>query len=51
MTEVAYAKSRFRPPEIEHRYGSNVHVLDDPLAWTLLALAAPVSRAGFTGQV
>jgi uracil phosphoribosyltransferase len=37
MTEVAYARSRFRPPEIEHRYGSNVHLLDDPLAWTLLA--------------
>ncbi|HLK38162.1 MAG TPA: uracil phosphoribosyltransferase [Polyangiaceae bacterium] len=37
MTETAYAKSRYRPPEIEHRYGPNVHLLDDPLAWTLLA--------------
>jgi uracil phosphoribosyltransferase len=37
MTESAYAKSRFRPPEIEHRYGAGVHLLDDPLAWTLLA--------------
>jgi uracil phosphoribosyltransferase len=37
MTEIAYAKSRYRPPEIEHRYGDNVHLLDDPLAWTLLA--------------
>lgn len=26
-----------RPPEIEHRYGSRVHVLDDPLARSLLA--------------
>src|SRR5215472_15874017 len=37
MTESAYAKSRYRPPEIEHRYGPQVHLLDDPLAWTLLA--------------
>jgi hypothetical protein len=37
MPDIAYAKSRYRPPEIEHRYGSNVHLLDDPLAWTLLA--------------
>jgi uracil phosphoribosyltransferase len=37
MTETAYAKSRYRPPEIEHQYGSNVHLLDDPLAWTRLA--------------
>ena len=26
-----------RAPEIEHRYGPNVHILDDPLALTLLA--------------
>jgi uracil phosphoribosyltransferase len=37
VTEIAYAKSRYRPPEIEHRYGPSVHLLDDPLAWTLLA--------------
>jgi uracil phosphoribosyltransferase len=37
MTETAYAKSRYRPPEIEHHYGPNVHLLDDPLAWTRLA--------------
>lgn len=37
MPEIAYAKSRFRPTEIEHAYGSNVHLLDDPLAWSLLA--------------
>jgi uracil phosphoribosyltransferase len=37
MTESAYAKSRYRPSEIEHRYGPNVHLLDDPLAWTRLA--------------
>jgi uracil phosphoribosyltransferase len=37
VTEIAYARSRYRAPEIEHRYGPNVHLLDDPLAWTLLA--------------
>ncbi len=37
MVESAYAKSRCQWPEIEHRYGSNVHLLDDPLAWTVLA--------------
>jgi len=37
MSESAYTKSRYRPPEVEHRYGSQVHLLDDPLAYTLLA--------------
>jgi uracil phosphoribosyltransferase len=37
VTETAYAKSRYRPPEIDHRYGPNAHLLDDPLGWTLLA--------------
>src|SRR3954452_9605362 len=39
MVEVAYAESRFRAPEIAHRYGPEVHLLDDPLAWSLLARA------------
>lgn len=37
MVETAYAQTRYRVPEIEHRYGQNVHLLDDPLAWTQLA--------------
>src|SRR5271155_2190051 len=37
MPETAYAQSRYRPTEIDHRYGPNVHLLDDPAAWTLLA--------------
>lgn len=37
MTETAYARSRYRPPEIDHRYGPNVHLLDDPASFTLLA--------------
>ncbi len=39
MTDQAYSTSRYRPPEIEHRYGAQVHLLDDPLAWTLLSRA------------
>lgn len=35
--DAAYAESRYRCPEIAHRYGPNVHLVDDPLAWTLLA--------------
>src|ERR1700744_6187301 len=37
MVETAYAQSHFRAPEIAHKYGPNVHLLDDPLAWSLLA--------------
>jgi uracil phosphoribosyltransferase len=37
MTEVAYARSNYRPAELLHRYGPRVHLLDDPLAWTQLA--------------
>ena len=39
MVDVAYAESRFKAPEIPHRYGPRVHLLDDPLAWSLLARA------------
>lgn len=39
MVDAAYAESRFRAPEIVHGYGDRVHLLDDPLAWTLLARA------------
>lgn len=37
MVESAYAQSRYQVSEIVHEYGPNVHILDDPLAWTLLA--------------
>lgn len=36
-SETAYESSLFRVPEIQHRYGPNVHLVDDPVAWTLLA--------------
>jgi uracil phosphoribosyltransferase len=37
MTDLAYSQSRYRPSEIEHRYGAQVHLLDDPLSWSQLA--------------
>src|SRR5256885_12906996 len=37
MVESAYAHSRYSAPEIPHKYGPNVRLLDDPLAWTQLA--------------
>jgi uracil phosphoribosyltransferase len=37
MSETAYAASRYRVPEIEHRYGPNVVLLDDPIGWSQLA--------------
>ncbi len=42
MVETAYSQSNYRAPEIAHKYGPKVHLLDDPLAWSLLAqLCAP----------
>jgi uracil phosphoribosyltransferase len=37
MTDPVYQTSRYRPAEIEHRYGANIHVLDDPVALAWLA--------------
>ncbi len=39
MVDSAYAESRYRAAEIPHRYGPSVHLLDDPIAWTLLTRA------------
>src|SRR5688572_23499375 len=35
--DVQYARMRYTPPQIEHHYGSQVHILSDPLSLTLLA--------------
>jgi uracil phosphoribosyltransferase len=52
MVEVAYAESRFRAPEIPHRYGPGVHLLDDPLAWSLLArFSSPETGQPDTGRL
>jgi uracil phosphoribosyltransferase len=37
MGETAYAQTSYRPPEIVHKYGAGVHLLDDPLSWSQLA--------------
>ena len=36
MIDTAYSQSAFRPPELQHAYGDGVHLLDDPVAWSLL---------------
>jgi uracil phosphoribosyltransferase len=52
MTETAYASSRFRPLEIEHHYGPNVRLLDDPVAWTRLArFCAPDTQQPEVGRL
>jgi uracil phosphoribosyltransferase len=37
MRDHAYDKVDYRAPQLEHRYGPNVHILADPLALTQLA--------------
>ena len=37
MIDAAYTQSQFRAPEIQHAYGDRIHLLDDPMAWSLLA--------------
>jgi uracil phosphoribosyltransferase len=50
--EAAYARSSYRPPEIEHRYGASVHLLDDPVSWTQLArLCAPETQQPEVGRL
>src|SRR6202158_6247145 len=37
MRDHTYDRVQFRAPQLEHRYGANVHILADPLALTQLA--------------
>ncbi len=37
MDDNTYGQSRFRAVEIEHGWGPNVHLLDQPLMWSWLA--------------
>ena len=37
--DAQYRHLPYRPPEIEHRYGDNVHILADPLSLTILSRA------------
>ena len=38
--ESAYQSSHYRLSEVDHNYGPRIHILDDPIAWTLLARAS-----------
>ncbi|HSI05824.1 MAG: uracil phosphoribosyltransferase [Myxococcota bacterium] len=37
MRETVYRSYSYRPPQLEHRYGPNVHLLGDPVMLTQLA--------------
>ncbi len=45
MIDSAYTSSRYRAPEIEHAYGEHVHILDHPVAWSLLSRAGSPDTA------
>ena len=36
MIDTAYTQSQFRIPQLDHAYGEGIHILDDPMAWSLL---------------
>jgi uracil phosphoribosyltransferase len=36
MIDSAYSESRYAASQLDHAYGDNIHILDDPLAWSLL---------------
>jgi uracil phosphoribosyltransferase len=38
-TDIQHKSLPYRPPEIEHRYGPNIHILRDPLSLTMLGRA------------
>lgn len=37
LRDTQYLRKQFKLPEVEHRYGSNVHLLSDPFLFTTLA--------------
>jgi uracil phosphoribosyltransferase len=39
MIDSAYSSSRYQPSVLEHHYGDGVHLIDDPMAWSLLSRA------------
>ena len=52
MVDIAYTRSAYVPPEIDHAYGDGVHLLDDPLAWSLLTrLGSPETRQPDLGRL
>lgn len=52
MSDPVYQQSRYRPAEIEHRYGANVHIVDDPVALAWLArMGSPETRQPELGRI
>jgi len=39
MIDSAYSESRYRAADLDHAYGDGIHILDDPVAWSLLTRA------------
>ncbi len=37
MIDTAYTQSTFTIAELDHAYGEGIHIVDDPMAWSLLA--------------
>src|SRR5947209_6923416 len=37
LLDAQFRNVRYRPSEMEHRYGSSVHIIADPLSLTMLA--------------
>lgn len=52
MSDRAYRRLRYRPNEIRHRYGPNVHILSDPvLVSRVLRLSLPATQSIEGGQL
>ena len=52
MVDIAYAHSSYRAPGIPHDYGAGVHLLDDPLSWSLLTrLGSPECQQPELGRL
>jgi uracil phosphoribosyltransferase len=52
MNDATYATSRYRPSEVEHRYGPQVHIIDDPVALAWLArLGSPDTKQPDLGRL
>jgi len=51
FAETLYNESSYSVREIEHGWGRNVHMVDDPLAWTFLArLSSPDTKQPEIGR-
>ncbi len=52
MIDSAYTRSEFKGSELSHAYGDNVHLADDPVAWSLLTrVGSPETRQPELGRL